>query len=239
MGFAMTLRICTICARGGSKGVVNKNIRLLNGKPLIAHTLERARASGLFAAIAVSSDSEAILEMAGKWGADFLIRRPDELATDKAAKIPAIRHCLEEAERLSGLQPSTFVDLDATSPLRSVDDIRGAVALLEERGVSSVITGTAARRSPYFNLVEEGEDGFVRISKILDPPVVRRQDAPKCFDMNASIYVWNRNRFLTEPAVFYKDTLIYEMPESRSPDIDSEFDFEWVQYLMERGKNNG
>jgi N-acylneuraminate cytidylyltransferase/CMP-N,N'-diacetyllegionaminic acid synthase len=238
MDFAMTLRICTICARGGSKGVVNKNIRLLNGKPLIAHTLERALASGLFAAIAVSSDSEAILEMAGKWGADFLIRRPDELATDKAAKIPAIRHCLEETERLIGLQPITFVDLDVTSPLRSVDDIRGAVALLEDRGVSSVITGTPARRSPYFNLVEEGADGFVRISKTLDQPVVRRQDAPKCFDMNASIYVWNRNAFLAEPSVFYKDTLIFEMPENRSPDIDSEFDFEWVQYLMERGLNN-
>ncbi|QEE43662.1 acylneuraminate cytidylyltransferase family protein (plasmid) [Rhizobium sp. WL3] len=235
----MTSRICTICARGGSKGVVNKNIRLLDGKPLIAHSIERARASGLFASIAVSSDSEAILEIAGVWGANYLIRRPDELATDKAAKIPAIRHCLHEAERLSGLKPSTFVDLDATSPLRSVDDIRGAVALLEERGVSSVITGTAARRSPYFNLVEEGEDGFVRISKTLDRPVVRRQDAPRCFDMNASIYVWKRDRFLAEPSVFYKDTLIFEMPEDRSPDIDSELDFEWVRYLMERGKRNG
>ena len=239
MGFAMTSRICTICARGGSKGVVNKNIRLLDGKPLIAHSIERARASGLFASIAVSSDSEAILDIAGVWGANYLIRRPDALATDKAAKIPAIRHCLQEAERLSGLKPSTFVDLDATSPLRSVDDIRGAVALLVERGVSSVITGTPARRSPYFNLVEEGADGFVRISKKLDQPVVRRQDAPKCFDMNASIYVWNRNVFIADPAVFYKDTLIFEMPENRSPDIDSELDFEWVQYLMERSKNNG
>lgn len=236
MGDPVTSRICTICARGGSKGVPNKNIRLLDGKPLIAHTIERARESGLFACIAVSSDSEAILEAAKAWGADHLIRRPDEMATDKAAKIPAIRHCLEEAERLSGLQPRTFVDLDATSPLRSVEDIRGAVALLESRGVSSVITGTSARRSPYFNLVEEGEDGVVRISKTLDRPVVRRQDAPRCFDMNASIYVWDRDVFIADPAIFYRDTLIFEMPELRSPDIDSELDFKWVQFLMERRK---
>lgn len=100
----MTVRICTICARGGSKGVVNKNIRPLAGKPLIAHTIERAKASGLFACIAVSSDSPAILEAAATWGADYMIRRPEELATDNAAKIPAIRHCLAEAERLSGLK---------------------------------------------------------------------------------------------------------------------------------------
>lgn len=239
MGFPMTPRICTICARGGSKGVVNKNIRILDGKPLVAHSIERARASGMFACIAVSSDSDAILDAAEAWGADYRIRRPDELATDQAAKIPAIRHCVEEAERLSGLQSRIIVDLDATSPLRSVDDIRGAVALLEGRGVSSVITGTPARRSPYFNLVEEIEGGFVRISKTLDRPIFRRQDTPRCFDMNASIYVWNRDVFLSKPSVFYEDTLLFEMPESRSPDIDTEFDFEWVQFLMERRKADG
>lgn len=235
----MTRRICTICARGGSKGVVNKNIRMLAGKPLIAHTIERARESGLFSCIAVSSDSDAILETAASWGADYLIRRPDELATDAAAKIPAIRHCLQEAERLSGDRCDVFVDLDATSPLRSVEDIRGAVALLETRKVSNVITGAPARRSPYFNLVEEGADGFVRLSKPLQHPVVRRQDAPRCFDMNASIYVWNRDTFLARPAVFYDDTLLFEMPEERSHDIDTELDLQWVQFVMERANRYG
>lgn len=214
--------------------MANKNIRPLSGRPLIAHTIDRARESGLFVCIAVSSDSDAILDTAAEWGANYVIRRPDELATDTAAKIPAIRHCLEEAERLSGGRCEVFVDLDATSPLRTTDDIRGTVALLEARGVSNVITGAKARRSPYFNLVEKDSTGTVRLSKTLDRPVVRRQDAPKCYDMNASIYAWDRDAFLARPAVFYEDTLLFEMPEERSHDIDTELDFEWVQFLMER-----
>jgi len=127
-------RLCTICARGGSKGVKGKNIRPLLGKPLIAHSIEQARKSGLFAAIAVSSDSDIILQIAKEWGVDFLIKRPDELATDHAAKLPVIRHCVAEVERQSGYCFDTIVDLDATSPLRSVEDICSAVALLEEGG---------------------------------------------------------------------------------------------------------
>ena len=225
-------RICTICARGGSKGVPTKNIRELAGRPLIAHSIVQARESGLFDTIAVSSDSDAILEVARQWGADYRIRRPSELASDTSAKVPAIRHCLEEVERVSGIRCSVFVDLDATSPLRTAEDIRGAVALLESREVSSVITGSVARRSPYFNLVETDDQGQARLCKSLEGAVVRRQDAPRCYDMNASIYVWNRDAFLRHPAVFYDDTLLFEMPEARSHDIDTELDFEWVEFLM-------
>ena len=95
-------RICTICARGGSKGVKNKNIRNLMGKPLIGYTLEQAQASQLFEMIAVSSDSPEILDMSRRYGADLLVERPAELATDTAAKLPVIRHCVEEAERIVG-----------------------------------------------------------------------------------------------------------------------------------------
>lgn len=225
-------RLCTICARGGSKGVQNKNIRELLGKPLIAYSLEQAKACGLFETIAVSSDSEEILEIAGKWGANHLIRRPDELATDQAAKLPAIRHCVQETERITGRTFTTLVDLDATSPLRLPEDIVGAVRLLEERGVSNVITGTNARRSPYFNLVEADADGYVRLAKKLAAPVVRRQDGPKCYDMNASVYVWRRDCLLSSDSVFNDDTLLYEMPEQRSIDIDSELDFQFVEFLM-------
>lgn len=225
-------RLCTICARGGSKGVKNKNIRDLLGKPLIAYSLEQAIQSGLFRTIAVSSDSDEILEIAGKWGAHHLIKRPDELATDQAAKIPAIRHCVREVERITATRFTTLVDLDATSPLRLAEDIVGAVRLLEEKGVSNVITGMNARRSPYFNLVEADADGFVRLAKKLERPVVRRQDGPKCYDMNASVYVWRRDCLFESDSVFNGDTLLYEMPDDRSIDIDSELDFQFVEFLM-------
>ena len=229
-------RLCTICARGGSKGVKGKNLRILQGKPLIAHSILRALESKLFDAVAVSSDSEEILEAARQFGAHVLVRRPDEMATDTAPKVPVIYHCMAEAERMLGATFEVLVDLDATSPLRWADDIVGAVSLLEETGVSNVITGTPARRSPYFNLVELNPQGYVQLSKPLPDAIVRRQDSPRCFDMNASIYVWRREAFVAEPKIFYTDTRLFEMPEERSQDIDSELDFEIVRLLMARRK---
>jgi len=230
-------RICTICARGGSKGVKNKNIRDLAGKPLLAYTLEQARDSELFSLIAVSSDSMEILEVAHKYGADMLVKRPPELATDNSAKLPAIQHCVEEAEHSIGEKFRIVVDLDVTSPLRTPDDIRGAVSMLETENVSNVITAAPARRSPYFNLVELAEGGTVVLSKPQEAPVVRRQDSPKCFDMNASIYVWQRSALFDCPSVFNADTRLFVMPEDRSVDIDSELDFEFVEFLMRKRGN--
>lgn len=231
MGKKMT-RICTICARGGSKGVKGKNVRLINGKPLIAYSIEQAKDSGLFDVIAVSSDSEHILEIADACGADYLIQRPEELATDTSAKLPVIRHCVNEVEQRRGQLFETMVDLDATSPLRSVDDIRNAVALFETTGAGNLITAMPARRSPYFNLIEVDDHDVVRLSKSVATPFVRRQDAPKCYDMNASIYVWRRNVLFEAPSLFNPDTKLYVMPEERSIDIDSELDFRFVEFLM-------
>src|SRR5277367_6071058 len=101
MGVGMTL-LCTICARGGSKGVFGKNVRELLGKPLLAWTIEQARQTGLFKAIAFSSDSDLLLEAALKAGADIAIKRPDEMATDTAPKLPAINHCLGQAIARTG-----------------------------------------------------------------------------------------------------------------------------------------
>lgn len=225
-------RICTICARGGSKGVKGKNVRLINGKPLIAYSIEQAKDSGLFDVIAVSSDSEHILEIADACGADYLIQRPEELATDTSAKLPVIRHCVNEVEQRRGQLFETMVDLDATSPLRSVDDIRNAVALFETTGAGNLITAMPARRSPYFNLIEVDDQDVVHLSKSVATPFVRRQDAPKCYDMNASIYVWRRNVLFEAPSLFNPDTKLYVMPEERSIDIDSELDFRFVEFLM-------
>lgn len=232
-------RVCTICARGGSKGVKGKNVRQLHGKPLIAYSLEQARAAGLFEAIAVSSDSDLILDIARQWGADLLIKRPDELATDQAAKLPVIRHCVAEVEREFGYQFDTTVDLDATSPLRYVEDIRAAVTLLEQSSADNVITAMPSRRSPYFNLIELDADDNVSLSKPLPTAVVRRQDAPQCFDMNASIYVWRRPVLFSSDAIFNPRTRLYVMPEERSIDIDSELDFSFVEFIMSRNLQSG
>ena len=116
-------RLCSVCARGGSKGVPNNNIRPLLGKPLLIHSLNQARQSGLFDCIVVSSDSPKILQLAEEWGVDHAIERPEELASDSAAKLPVIQHCFLTAETLSGMTFDIAVDLDATSPLRNQADL--------------------------------------------------------------------------------------------------------------------
>lgn len=230
----MNPMLCTICARGGSKGVPGKNIRPLAGIPLIGHSIRQARQAGLFAHIAVSSDSEEILRISREQGADILIRRPEELATDTAGKVPAIVHAVRQAEEVAGCVFPVVVDLSATSPLRQAADIVGAVALLERSGCRNVITGAPSHCSPYFSLVEGDAGGVVRLSKVLDRPVLRRQDSPRCFDMNGSIYVWRREALLESPAVFYDDTHLYEMPRARSLDIDDPLDFEMAEFLIGR-----
>ena len=226
--------ICTICARSGSKGVKNKNIRLLDGIPLIAHTIIQAVESKIFDMITVSSDSEEILNLSSKYGADLLVNRPSELATEFISKLPAIRHAVEESEFIYGKKFDIIVDMDVTSPLRLIEDIHSVIKLLNEKKVSNIITGSPARRSPYFNLVEEDENGVIRLSKKLANPIFRRQDSPKCYDMNASIYAWKRNSLFKTENVFNDDTLIYIMPEERSVDIDNELDFKIVEMLIKK-----
>ncbi len=231
------MRVCTITVRSGSKGVPGKNWRPLLGLPLFAYSVLQAAESGLFDRIAVSSDAPEVLLSAAQYGATDVVERPGELALDTAGKLPAIVHAVLEVEATIGRRFSTVVDLDATSPLRLREDIVGAVALLETQGLESVITGAEARRSPYFNLVEaDPETGFVEVSKRPKNPVLRRQDVPRAFDMNASVYVWDRDALVASPGVFFPTTKLYEMPANRSQDIDSEFDFQIVSWIMESRK---
>ena len=230
-------RLCTICARGGSEGVKGKNVRPLLGKPLIVYSIEQALETRQFDIVAISSDSEEILSIAGDSGAEFLIRRPAELAENTSPKLPVIKHCVREVERISAKRYEIVVDLDATSPLRAVSDIVEVIRLLEEKNVSNVITGMPAKHSPYFNLVEVDSKGTVQLSKPLPVGITRRQDSPKCYDMNASIYAWKRDVLFENPTIFNHDTLLYVMPEERSIDIDTELDFELVAYIMGKRLN--
>jgi CMP-N,N'-diacetyllegionaminic acid synthase len=225
-------RICTICARGSSKGVPRKNLRHIAGKPLLAYTVESAKHSNLFDCIALSSDCPEILEVGTRLGVDITVPRPDHMATDSAPKVPAIRHCFVEAEKRTNSRFAIVVDLDVTSPLRQPDDIRRAVDVLSQPHTTNVVTGARSRRSPYFNILEEHPSGYVALCKTLDKSVTRRQDSPPTFDMNASIYVWKRDALLNQDHVIGPHTRLYEMPEERSIDIDSPLDFEIVSMLL-------
>jgi len=235
MGFD-AVRLCTINARGGSKGVPGKNLIQINGVPLIAHSIRQAQNSGLFEFVAVSSDSIDILNVARDFGA-IAIDRPHDLAGDQSPKVPAIAHCVSNVEQQLDCRFDFIVDLDATSPLRSLDDISGVVNLLESGLYDSVFTATASRRSPFFNQV--WMDPLGRWGPVLrgHTSYSRRQDTPQTFDMNASIYGWKRDALLEKQAVFFDNTAMFLMPEERSWDIDSEFDLKIVKFLMESREN--
>ena len=225
--------LCTICMRGGSKGVSGKNLRNLHGKPLMAYTIEQALQSGLFEHVVVSTDSDEIAEMAKTYGAEAWFLRPAELATDEAPKLPVIRHAFLEAEKHYDHDFEILVDLDATSPLRSMEDINGAYDQLIAEDADMLITASPCRKNPYFNMVEI-VDGRVRKVKELKPPPTRRQDAPAVYDMNASIYIWKRQALFEYDNLFTDKTTLYVMPEERSVDIDTELDWEFVEFITGR-----
>ena len=223
--------LCTICARGGSQGVKNKNLALLKRKPLIAHTILQAQKSTLFYVIAVSTDSLKIKKTAKKFGIKEIIDRPNEMAASTSPKLPAIQHAVLEIEKRFG-KFDIIVDLDATSPLRSIGDITDAFRLLVNHPeAQNLVTAYPARRSPYFNMLEVGNDGFVQLSKRPENPVFRRQDSPLCYDMNASIYIWRRDALFQNKQVITNRTMLYVMPEERSIDVDSFLDLQLVRLL--------
>jgi len=226
--------LCTICARGGSKGVKNKNIRLLNGKPLIAYTILQAKSSKLFSNIVISTDSDEIASVAIKYGGEVFFKRDKELSNDNASKLDVIKDACIKSENYYNKKFDYIVDLDVTSPLRDVEDIRNSFEQFLKNDNDNLITVMPSRRSPYFNLIEI-IDNQVKLSK--EPPnkIVRRQDVPKTYDMNASIYIWKRDALLKNDTLFLDKTGLYIMPEERSIDIDSEF--ELFQLLRFRKKS--
>ena len=225
--------VATICARGGSKGVPGKNIRLLCGKPLIVHTIEVAKKCQLINRIIVSTDAPEIAEIAKASGAEVPFLRPKELATDDAPKLTAIKHAIQFLESGEGYHADIVVDLDSTSPLRTEKDIEACVRIVMDEGADNVFSVTKAHRNPYFNMVEV-IDGKVQLVKQLAQAVIRRQDAPQVYDLNASIYVWKREALMNNDSIFLERTKIYVMPEWTT-DIDNEVDFEFVEFILEKG----
>ncbi|HYF21709.1 MAG TPA: acylneuraminate cytidylyltransferase family protein, partial [Ramlibacter sp.] len=149
--------IATICARGGSKGLLGKNIRPFAGKPLIVHSIEQALACPSLAGVYVSTDDEAIARIAREAGATVPYLRPAELATDQAPKLPVIEHLVRHLEA-QGRTIERVVDLQPTSPLREPADIESALAAAGDADL--VVSVREAQDNPYFNQVEEGADGL-------------------------------------------------------------------------------
>ncbi len=232
--------LITICARGGSKGIPGKNIKILNGKPLIGYSIEIAKqvkSKYDNVTIALSTDSEDIIEVAGTFGIYTDYKRPDYLASDTVGKIDAIKDILLYAENKEQIQYEYILDLDVTSPLRNLKDIESAFSIFEsDSNAVNLFSVSNAGRSPYFNMVEQKENGYYAQVKKIQGDVFTRQSAPQVYDMNASFYIYRRVFFdLGYKGAITDRSLIYKMPHICF-DLDHPIDFEIISFLMGNNK---
>ena len=223
----------TICARGGSKGVKNKNIRNLAGKPLIAYTVEYFVKWGKADRIVCSTDSLKIADIAKKYGAEIPYMRPRELALDTTPKLKVLHHLVKFCEQQDKTKYDIIVDLDPTAPLRKQRYLTEAFKKFTDSYANNLYSVSRTRRNPYFNMVELDEKGYAHLCKKSN--VIRRQDATAVYGMNASIYIYNRDFLLKANTPQSEKTIIYEMPELSSIDIDREIDFLFIEFLLKKG----
>ena len=223
-----------IGARKGSKGVPGKNFRPLCGKPLIDWSLDQLFAHPAVDAVVVSTDDPAIYAHAVARGALQIGLRPAHLATDTAGKWGVWQHALSVAEPLCGAPVTAFLDLDCTSPLRLPADITGALDLFGSQAPDMVMSCCEARKNPYFNLVEPDATGALHVSKPLPGGVVARQQAPTVYEHAASTYVVAPAYLRASDSLWGGRVIPYLMPPERCVDIDTPFDFDMVEWLMQR-----
>ena len=232
--------LITICARGGSKGIPGKNIKELNGKPLICYTIDAAKnMKSLWQSvdIALSTDSEEIKRVANENGLSTGYIRPESLAGDSVGKIDAIRDLLIYCEKENQVKYDYVLDLDVTSPLRTTEDLKNAFLLLQNDSQAvNLFSVSEAERNPYFNMVEQKENGYYALVKQLGGSILSRQAAPHVYSMNASFYFYKRSFFdLGYKGAITDKSLIYLLPHICF-DLDHPVDFEFLEFLLTNHK---
>ncbi|MGC9162228.1 MAG: cytidylyltransferase domain-containing protein [Thiomonas sp.] len=227
--------IATICARGGSKGLPDKNILPLDGVPLIVHSIRFAlEHPAIDGGVFVSTDDARIAAIAQQAGAIVPYLRPPALAQDDTPKLPVIEHLVAHLET-QGMRIACIVDLQPTSPLRLPQDLDACLARHAAADAPDlVLTVFDSGFNPYFNLVEEQSDGSVAISK--GGGLGRRQSAPQVWALNGSIYVWRRAALAraARDGLWSVRVVAQPMPAERSVDIDTADDFALAEWRLSR-----
>ena len=228
--------IACIFARGGSKGLPDKNIRDFAGKPLIAWAIEQALSLETIDEVIVSTDSSEIAKIARKYGAEVPFIRPSELAKDDSPEWLAWRHMLTYFLDKNGWLPDAMLSIPTTAPLRLVSDIQKCLDAFEIGITDVVITVTDANRSPYFNMVKLDSLGFAEIVIGKDNGITRRQDSPSVFDMTTAAYVVDAKFVMEHNSIFEGKVRAVYLPKERAIDIDTLLDFEFAEFVLQKQK---
>ncbi len=224
--------VAFVFARAGSKGLPGKNIRPLNGKPLIAWSIEHALAVKRIDRVIVSTDSYGIAEVARRYGAEVPFIRPAELAGDNSPEWLVWRHALNYLKESTGALPEVMVSVPTTAPLRLPMDIENCLDEYEKGNADMVITVTDAHRSPYFNMVKTNPDGSVELVNPPQSSIARRQDAPVVYDMATVCYVANPEFVMTHNSTFEGRVKAVHVPAERAIDIDTLLDFKIAECFL-------
>lgn len=222
-----------IPARGGSKGIPHKNIKPLAGKPLIGYSIDVARQLAADDDICLTTDDPDIAATAESMGLNVPFLRPASLATDTCGTYEVLIHALD-FYRDRGIDYDTLVLLQPTSPMRTADDVRAAMALYSP-DIDMVVTVKEAASNPYYNCYETDNDGFLHISKG-DGGYTRRQDAPKVWEYNGAVYVINVESLRRMPLSAFTRRRMSVMPAERSVDLDTPVDWLIAEKLIENAK---
>lgn len=214
--------ICFIGARGGSKGIKRKNVRLLGDKPLIAHTIESAIESKLFQSVVVSTDDEEITRISQKYGAEIPFRRPKHLATDSASFDSVILHGVKELKKI-GYNFNIIVNRDCTVPFIDKNDMRGAINLFKRKNCDLVCGVYRQHHNPYFNMMEMNKNKELEFSK-KNENFYGRQNAPVVYQLNG-LFVLGVNNLLKHKKFYMPRILPYEIKPEHGIMIDTEFEF--------------
>jgi CMP-N,N'-diacetyllegionaminic acid synthase len=222
--------ICLICARGGSKGVPNKNIRIISKKPLIAHTITSAINSKLFSHVVVSTENKNIAQISKKYGAEVPFIRPKNLALDTTPVGDVFIHAIKKLYSL-GYEFEIFVNRDCTVPFIKNTDIKKTIDLLKNKKCDAVYGVYRQHLNPYFNMMEKNKEGYLRLSKKLKKRPKSRQKAPIVFQLNG-LFTFDAKKFLNQGDPIMANALPHEISPESGLMIDTEIEFKMAEILF-------
>jgi N-acylneuraminate cytidylyltransferase len=221
-----------VFARGGSKGVLGKNLRKIAGKSLVQRAIEAANNTPEIGRVVVSTDSIEIANESRKFGAETPFMRPSNLATDESPELDSWRHALLELKSLEGVFPKNMVSVPTTAPLRLPEDLSACIRVFEDNQSDIAVVSTLARSNPYFNMLQIDSSKEISIPMLSAGDITRRQDAPRVHELTTVAYVANSEYILKCAGLFEGRVHNYEVDPSRAIDIDTELDLEIAEILL-------